>query len=91
MAAAYRLRVTLSDRDLILEYRDQRGGSWALAGLHSYDRFPKASSAFRWLQKYTAVPNVIMDKFKQWGCDIPAELEEDEVVLVMSADDFRLF
>ena len=91
MAAAYRLRVTLSDCDLILEYRDQRGESWAAVGLYSFDCPPKASTAFRWLQKYTAVPNVIMGKFKEWGCDIPAELEADEVVLVMSADDFRLF
>ena len=67
MTGLYRLRVTLNGCDLILEYRDERGGDWSLAGLYSHERAPKANSAFRWLQRYTALPNVIRDKFKEWG------------------------
>ena len=88
MAQSYRLCVTLKGCDVILEYRDRRGETWALAGLHSFERPLKAMTAFGRLQNYTAVPNVIRDKFKEWGCEIPAELEEEGVVLVMSEDDF---
>ena len=93
MAGAYRLRVTLSASYLILEYLllehpDQQPEQWALAGLHSFARPLKATTAFRRLQKHTAVPNVIRDKFKEWGSEIPAELEADGVVLIMSAHDF---
>ena len=91
MAGAYRLRVTLKGCELILECRDQRGETWQPAGLYSFDRPPQASSAFRWLQKYTGLPHVIRDKFKAWGCDIPGELEEPRVTLLMSEDAFRLF
>ena len=91
MAAAYRLRVTLNGSDLILEYRDQREEEWALAGLYSHESDPKARSAFRWLQRYTALPNIIRDKFKEQGSDLPAELEAAGVVLVMREDDFRVF
>ena len=47
-----------------------------------------SSTAFRRLQKYTAVPNVITETFKEWGCDTPAELEADGVVLIMNEHDF---
>ena len=89
MAATYRLRVTLQRCDLILEYRDLREQRWSLAGLHSFEQDSEATSAFRSLQKYTESPSVIRDKFRTWGCEIPAELE-GVVMPVMTAGNFKL-
>ena len=89
MAATYRLRVTLQRCDLILEYRDLREQRWSFAGLHSFEQDSEATSAFRSLQKYTESPIVIRDKFRTWGCKMPAELD-GIVLLVMTAGDFGL-
>ena len=86
--STYRLRLTIQGADLRLEYSDRWGKTWSPAALYSHDRPPKARTAFRWLKKYGAAPQVVLDRFRQWGCELPAELEENGVVLLMTGPDF---
>ena len=84
----YRLRVTLKDSELILEYRERDTEKSVLAVGCVFVDPAQARKEFGALRALEPPAYGVIEAFKDWNCVIPVALLRESPVLVMSKHDF---
>ena len=84
----YRLRLTLKDSELILDYRERDTEKWGFAMGCVFVDSARAHKEFGALRALEPPAYGVMEAFKDWNCVVPAALQRESPVLVMSKHDF---
>ena len=84
----YRLRLTLKNSELILDYRERSTEEWASAMGCVFVVPAQAQNEFAALRALVPPAYGVMEAFKDWNCVIPVALLRESPVLVMSKRDF---
>ncbi len=85
---AYRLRLTLKDSELILDYRERSTEKWVFAVGCVFADPAQAHKEFGALRALRPPAYGVMEAFKDWNCIIPGALQRENPVLVMGERDF---
>ncbi len=84
----YRLRLSIKDSELILDYRERGTDNWVFAAGGDFQDPAHAHREFDALQALRPPAYGVMAAFENWRCIIPAPLQGANPVLVMSDYDF---
>ena len=84
----YRLRLTVSDSELILDYRENGTEEWVFAVGSNFSDPAEAHKEFDALQALRPPAYGVIAAFKDWSCIIPLVLQRENPVLTMSDRDF---
>ena len=83
----YRLRLTRSESELILDYRDP-WGDWQRAAIRAFVDEEQAGKEFDCIKTLDAPAYLVLALFREWRCPFPQPLTADGVRLLMDEDDF---
>ena len=84
----YRLRLSLKDSELILDYRERGTDKWVFAAGGDFQDPAQAHREFDSLQALRPPAYGVMQAFRAWNCIIPLALQGEDPVLLMSDYDF---
>ncbi len=84
----YRLRLSIKDSELILDYRERGTDNWVFAAGGDFQDPAHAHREFDALQALRPPAYGVMAAFENWRCIVPAPLQGANPVLVMSERDF---
>ena len=84
----YRLRLTLKDSELSLDYRERDTEKWVFAVGCVFVDPAQAHKEFGALRAIEPPAYGVMEAFRDWSCVIPAALVRERPVLLMSKHDF---
>ena len=84
----YRLRVTLKDVELILDYRAADSDEWIFAAGCEFSDPAQAQKEFGALRAVWPPAYAVREAFREWNCEIPAALRSPEAVFAMNEFDF---
>ena len=84
----YRLRLTLKDSELILDYREQGTDEWGFAVRCSFSDPAQAHKEFGALRALRLPAHGVIAAFRDWNCIIPVALQGADSVLLMKEQDF---
>ena len=85
---SYRLRLTLKDSELVLDYRERGTEKWEFAVGCVFSDPAQAPREFVALRSLRPPAYGVLAAFKDWSCIIPFPLQRENPVLVMSEHDF---
>ena len=86
--ATYRLRLTLKDSELILDYRERGTEKWVFGVGCVFSDPAQAHKEFGALRALRPPAYGVLEALKDWNCIIPVELLREKPVLLMSEYDF---
>ena len=84
----YRLRLTRSESELILDYREQGAAKWVFAAGCEFSDPAQAHKEFAALGELRPPAYGVLEAFRELNCIIPAALSGGDREFVMSDRDF---
>ena len=82
----YRLRVTLKESELVLDYRERGNENWLFAAGCAFADPDQARHEFSTMMELQ--PALIRDLFREWRCQLPPALQAEGTALWMGEGDF---
>ena len=84
----YRLRLTLKDSELILDYRERGTEKWMFVAGFEFSDPAQAHKEFGALKALRPPAYGVMEAFRNWNCMMPAALLGEDRVFLMNERDF---